>query len=93
MNEQLRKAIEEATDFVRFNPDYKNEMMRIFDDGKWVLNEEKDASQAKLLRVIELLLQQRDDALDHAATSKSNFTWQQDNLNADLIAALEQGEL
>ncbi len=88
MNEQLKKAIEDATDFVRFNPDYKNEMMRIFDDGKWVLNEEKDASQAKLLRVIEVLVEQRNKFAD-CCDRLMPFDEAIQPFDAELIAALE----
>lgn len=79
MNEQLRKAIGEATKVAILPIAYHT----------YVYEVEHNASQAKLLRVIELLVQQRDNALDHAATSKSNYTWQQGHLNAELIAALE----
>lgn len=81
MNEQLRKAIEEATRVQVLNDGFCHDTVDVI---------EHEAALAKLLRVIELLVQQRDDALDHAATSESNFIWQQGHLNAELIVALER---
>lgn len=80
MNEQLHDALEALVWD-------KCSYYRVY--GNVATEEEFNADKDKLLRVIELLVEQRDDALDHAATSKSNFTWQQDNLNAELVAALE----
>jgi transposase-like protein len=74
MNKQLRKAIREATMVV--------DIFELYD------KHQADASQAKLLRVIELLVEQRDDAItrewmDHEYEN-ARITY-----DAELIAALE----
>ena len=75
MNEQLRKAIEEATRVV--------DIFELYDKAQM------DASQAKLLRVIELLVQQRDEALADNALPVHMTLKSISKYDADLIAALE----
>lgn len=88
MNEQLRKAIEEST------------KIEFVDSHETVIcHSDHNASQAKLLRVIELLVQQRDDAIlncmyetgygiDRAAINQAEDISRRKN--AELIAALEE---
>lgn len=81
MNSELRKAIEEATR-VEFKP-----------QGRYILPEDHNDSQAKLLRVIELLIEQRDPLIVHAHeddATKGEIKAYRDKLNAELIAALEK---
>jgi hypothetical protein len=92
MNEKLRKAIEEATRVVDWH----------FDRGVFVHVDDCKASQAKLLRVIEMLVEQRDEAirvqelrdLSHPTSEYENSVVKHLTAKADaeLIAALEQGE-
>lgn len=74
MNEQLRKAIEEAT--------------RVYPCGYNVDLHDHTSAQAKLLCVIELLVEQRDDLYElfDVVTPKLS------QLDAELIAALEGDE-
>lgn len=77
MNEQLRKAIREVMRIETYYDSY-------------YIPEEVDASQAKLLRLIEMLVEQRDRHINelwegYRAEVRINAT------NAELIAALEQG--
>lgn len=73
MNEQLRKAIEDAT--------------RVEPLGYEVDLEVHYASQAKLLRVIELLVEQRDAAW---RGDDDEFLSNKYKADAELIAALEE---
>lgn len=76
MNEQLRKAIEEAT--------------RVYPCGYNVDLHDHKISQAKLMRVIELLVQQRDDLYELFDVVTPSLK----SLDAELIAALEsEGEV
>lgn len=72
MNEQLRKAIEEAT--------------RVYPCGYNVDLHDHKISQAKLLRVIELLVEQRDDLYELFDVVAPKLS----QLDAELIAALER---
>ena len=92
MDEQLRKAIEEATKIQSgLQTNIGTDRIK-----NYVPEDEHDASQAKLLRVIEVLVQQRDDWIstniladpfvqDEESTIK-NYVEADD---AELIAALE----
>lgn len=78
MNEQLRKAIEEATYLMSWREDGV---------GGWVVSErDSKASQAKLLRVIELLVEQRDAAW---RGDDDEFLSNKYKADAELIAAME----
>lgn len=74
MNEQLLKAIEEAT--------------RVYPCGYNVDLHDHKISQAKLLRVIELLVQQRDAG--YQSIIDEGVLDIQAELDAELIAALER---
>lgn len=80
MNEQLRKAIEEAT--------------KVYPCGYNVDLHDHTIAQAKLLRVIEMLVQQRDVELDDNCWTDDRgngrpFEWAKQQYDAELIAALE----
>lgn len=75
MNEQLRKAIEEAT--------------RVYPCGYNVDLHDHKISQAKLLRVIELLVQQRDCLIGQAVSYDERISVIAADHDAELIAALE----
>jgi hypothetical protein len=77
MNEQLRKAIKQATHI-----DYRPQ-------GRYIHPADHNTSQAKLLRVIELLVEQRNKWIKSSDFSILNQDIEDD---AELIAALEQGE-
>lgn len=83
MNEQLRKAIEEATEMFAWREDGIGELV--------VRKADCNASQAKLLRVIELLVEQRDDLLMKSYEFNLEYRYVEANgaLDAELIAALE----
>ncbi len=74
MNEQLRKAIEEATRVV--------DIFELYD------KHQMDASQAKLLRVIEMLVEQRNKFAD-CCDRLMPFDEAIQPFDAELIAALE----
>ena len=78
MNEQLRKAIEDATRVGHYS----------FDFGPMVLADQHHASQAKLLRVIELLVEQRNKFAD-CCDRLMPFDEAIQPFDAELIAALE----
>lgn len=86
MNEQLRKAIEEATKVAILPIAYHT----------YVYEVEHNASQAKLLRVIELLVQQRDYEIKQwlsgygAEERERRVAEWIKTKNAELIAALER---
>ena len=84
MNEQLRKAIEEAT---RVETGLQSNVGtdRI---KNYVPEDEHDASQAKLLRVIELLVEQRNKFAD-CCDRLMPFDEAIQPFDAELIAALE----
>lgn len=77
MNEKLRKAIEEATTV---------DVMEVFNCGDVVDSYDHTMSQSKLLRVIELLVAQRDELLYSVTRTEMDG---QKGLDAELIAALE----
>lgn len=82
MNEQLRKAIEEAT---RVEP--WTVPRSIMAGCEYAVDEtDHDASQAKLLRVIELLVQQRNERCQTECIFPDEAIAKYD---AELIAALE----
>ena len=88
MNEQLRKAILEAT---RVEP---WTVPRSIMAGCEYAVDEKDhnASQAKLLRVIEMLVRQRNEWIEHVDLLM-NSHHRNDRINqddAELIAALDE---
>lgn len=80
MKEQLRKAIEEATRVEPWQIPYSIGMGRAVDELEHV------ESKAKLLRVIEMLVQQRDDLYELFDVVTPSLS----KLNAELIAALEE---
>ena len=89
VNEQLKKAILEAT---RVEP---WTVPRSIMAGCEYAVDEKDhnASQAKLLRVIEVLIEQRDPLIVHAhadTATKGEIKAYRDKLDAELIAALDE---
>lgn len=77
MNEQLRQAIEEATRVV--------DIFELYDKAQ------VDASQAKLLRVIELLVEQRNQCRLNLEGYEGGWTFKE--MDAELIAALEADHL
>ena len=80
MNEQLRKAIEGAINIPSISP-LKMEMVVMVDAKEY------SESKAKLLRVIEVLVAQRDELLYSVTRTEMDG---QKGLDAELIAALEQ---
>ena len=87
MNEQLRKAILEAT---RVEP---WQVPHSIGAGRAVDELEHVESKAKLLRVIEMLVRQRNEWIEHVDLLM-NSHHRNDRINqddAELIAALEQG--
>lgn len=82
MNEQLRKAIEEATRVTALPIAYHT----------YVYEVEHRASQAKLLRVIEVLVEQRDSL--HAQLTEGLYPPRikqyEKEMDAKIIAALEK---
>lgn len=75
MNEQLRKAIEDATGMWTWTD--KEMGMRVVKESDCL------ESEAKLLRVIEMLVKQRDCFIEE------NYWLDTERLDAELIAALE----
>lgn len=88
MNEQLRKAIEEATRVDRQSIQVGG--FSSFEDTShdFVIAYDHYASQAKLLRVIELLVEQRDGLLDEFCAISGWKTKEQ--MDAYIFAALEE---
>lgn len=91
MNEQLKKAIEEATKI-------QSGLQTNIGTGRiknYVPEDEHDASQAKLLRVIEMLVEQRNKYIFRPSVLKEFGEKQVMELiaekDAELIAALGQG--
>lgn len=77
MNEQLKKAIQEATKVAILPIAYHT----------YVYEAEHNASQAKLLRVIELLVEQRNQCRLNLEGYEGGWTFKE--MDAELIAALE----
>lgn len=83
MNEQLRKAIEEAINIPSTFP-LKMEMVVMVDAKEY------SESKAKLLRVIELLVQQRDCLIGQAVSYDERISVIAADHDAELIAALKE---